>query len=321
MTDERTRQGRLLSIGALARAVGVPAETLRTWERRYGFPAAERTSAGHRRYTWETLERLRLVRAAIRAGHPASVALNADEAGLQLLVGGSVSPEAPAEVLTQPVAEAAETAIDHWVELVARFDGRGLDRELGAGLASLGVLAFLERRVGPFVREVGERWSTNELGIRHEHFATERLQEFLARHWRTLSDAAQGPAVVCATPAGERHTLGLQMAALTLALNGMKVEYLGGDLPALEIAKAIVHHGAGAVVLSAACGAEPTLLAQECAELRAALGPEVAIVVGGGGFEQVPAGVLGLGDLSALDEWARGFAREAARQSARQTYS
>src|SRR5687768_4224959 len=51
----------LLSIGALSRATGVPADTLRTWERRYGFPAAERTESGHRRYSLLTLERLRLM--------------------------------------------------------------------------------------------------------------------------------------------------------------------------------------------------------------------------------------------------------------------
>ena len=34
--------GAWLSIGALARATGIPAETLRTWEGRYGYPAAER---------------------------------------------------------------------------------------------------------------------------------------------------------------------------------------------------------------------------------------------------------------------------------------
>ena len=65
--NEPSKPGRRLSIGALARATGVPAETLRTWERRYGFPEPERTSTGHRRYTLETLERVRMVHGT-RAG-------------------------------------------------------------------------------------------------------------------------------------------------------------------------------------------------------------------------------------------------------------
>ena len=57
MSDDTT----LMSIGAIARATGVPTNTLRTWERRYGFPASQRIASGHRRYSLNTLSRLRLV--------------------------------------------------------------------------------------------------------------------------------------------------------------------------------------------------------------------------------------------------------------------
>src|SRR5689334_9148925 len=71
------------SIGALSRASGVPAETLRTWERRYGFPSAERTESGHRRSPPSTLDRLRLVVSAMALGHRPSNVLAADEATLR----------------------------------------------------------------------------------------------------------------------------------------------------------------------------------------------------------------------------------------------
>ena len=40
-----------LSIGELARRTGVPAGTLRSWERRYGVPHPARAVSGHRRYS------------------------------------------------------------------------------------------------------------------------------------------------------------------------------------------------------------------------------------------------------------------------------
>ena len=55
----------MLSIGALSRTVGVPTSTLRTWERRYGFPVSVRTSGGHRLYAPETVETLRWVVKAV----------------------------------------------------------------------------------------------------------------------------------------------------------------------------------------------------------------------------------------------------------------
>src|SRR5678815_1286064 len=55
---DRAAEG-LLSIGALSAATGIPAETIRSWERRYGFPAAGRKPSGHRVYDLATVLRLR----------------------------------------------------------------------------------------------------------------------------------------------------------------------------------------------------------------------------------------------------------------------
>jgi methanogenic corrinoid protein MtbC1 len=297
----RPKEAQLLSIGALARAVGTPVETLRTWERRYGFPIAERTATGHRRYSVSALERLQLVRMAIQQGHRPSVALVASEPELQLLIGQGqrTSPAVPASA--EDDAESLQRSLEH----IAGFDGPGLERELDAALNALGALRWLDERVAPLVRELGERWCTGALGVRHEHFASERIQDFLARRWRPLSDAARGPVAVCATPAGERHTLGLHMVAFSLALHGVRVVFLGGDLPAAEIGRAALEHAARACLLSAARGADAARVAHECAELRAALGPEFAILAGGEGFVAGPSTVAHLQSLSALDRWAR----------------
>jgi DNA-binding transcriptional MerR regulator/methanogenic corrinoid protein MtbC1 len=309
---ERSRTTQLLSIGALARAIGVPVETLRTWERRYGVPAAERTESGHRRYPMDTLQKLRLVRAAIQAGHRASVVVGASEEQLRELIasGPDLPPQLGAAEDDEHANEAHLASVARCVEHLRRFDGRAFDRELTSGLAALGALPFMEWRVKPLLLDIGNRWSTGDLGVRHEHFASERLHDFLTRHWQPLSDAATGPVAVCATPAGEHHTLGLQMAAYTLALNNVRVVYLGGDLPAEELAHAVRHHAARVAVLSAATGTEAEQLQRHCAGLRTALGPDITIVVGGTGFAEADAsGTLGMQSLRALSDWARAFSR------------
>jgi cobalamin-dependent methionine synthase I len=53
-----------------------------------------------------------------------------------------------------------------------------------------------------------------------------------------------------ATPAGERHELGLLSAAVLAASAGGRVVYLGSDLPAAEIAHAAATAGADIVVMS-----------------------------------------------------------------------
>ena len=57
----RAQESKPLSIGVLSRATGIPAETLRTWERRYGFPLPDRKPSGHRLYPAATVKHLRRV--------------------------------------------------------------------------------------------------------------------------------------------------------------------------------------------------------------------------------------------------------------------
>ena len=55
MGEEKT-----YSISDAAEALGVTPPTLRSWELRYGLVTPRRTAGGHRRYTEEDIDRLRL---------------------------------------------------------------------------------------------------------------------------------------------------------------------------------------------------------------------------------------------------------------------
>jgi DICT domain-containing protein len=57
-----------VSIGELAARTGVSEATLRTWERRHGFPLPERLPSGHRRYRAEDVERVTQVLREREAG-------------------------------------------------------------------------------------------------------------------------------------------------------------------------------------------------------------------------------------------------------------
>ena len=61
-------QGRLLHSGELAALAGVSTDTLRHYERKGVLPAAPRATNGYRVYQVEALDRVRLIRAALRLG-------------------------------------------------------------------------------------------------------------------------------------------------------------------------------------------------------------------------------------------------------------
>lgn len=306
-SDTHKDSGGLLSIGALSRATGVPADTLRTWERRYGFPEPERLLSGHRRYSLATLERLRLVTRAIELGMRPSAVLPASVDELRALVSETqAQDETPRGQRGEPGQSPAASAViwQQWLEHVASFEGRAFDRQLRIAWGQLGGERFLTELVGPFLQELGARWARGELGVRHEHFASERLREFLASQWRPPSDAATGPTCVCATLSGEEHVLGLHMAALVLAMANVRIVFLGANTPPEEIARAVEQYGAQAVLLSAALSETPAKHDEDVARLRGALPRWVPIVVGGEGFERPPAGVVKLATFDALEHWA-----------------
>jgi methanogenic corrinoid protein MtbC1 len=298
-----------MSIGALAKATGVPADTLRTWERRYGFPAPERTDSGHRRYSLQTLERLRMVLQAIKAGHRASTALAADEATLLRWLaadgGKSITPHAQGAGQTD---ETVAQTVERWLGHVMRYEGRALMRELRVSFNAMGGIAFLDRLLAPFLETVGERWAQGVLGVAQEHLASERVEEFLAQSWRPLSDAATGAVRVCAAPPGEQHVLGLHMAALVLALHDTRVVFLGANVPIEELVHAAEHNAAEAVLLSAATGLDPLQLTRDLELLRVRLPSSTQVVAGGGGVSEVPAGVIRVENLAALAAWVRSAA-------------
>ena len=61
----------IYSIGAVSRMLDVPAQTLRSWEVRYGRIVPDRSEGGQRLYTRSQVDALRFVIAEIAAGQPA----------------------------------------------------------------------------------------------------------------------------------------------------------------------------------------------------------------------------------------------------------
>src|SRR5262249_29164710 len=119
----------MLSIGALARATAIPVETLRTWERRYGYPVPRRKPSGHRVYPVQSVPRLRRIARAVAGGHRASDVVPASDADLRALLGTA---------LESPVRRPLRTSLV--VELLAAvraFDAERLTRRFLAEWARL----------------------------------------------------------------------------------------------------------------------------------------------------------------------------------------
>lgn len=306
MADPGERGGKAtegrLSIGALSRATGVPVERLRTWERRYGFPRPDRKPSGQRVYRAGLVERIRMISRAIREGLRPAEAVAASDPELRAYLGLVTGlPSVPAVEPASAVPPG--DALPSLVEAVMGFDGRLLAGILESLRAEQDLLGYLEGTIAPFIAEVGRRWFEGALDIRHEHFLSERVGDLLRSARLSLEGRAEGAPVALATLPGELHGLGLQMAALVLAAQGLRTVILGASIPGSEIAAVARGQKARAVGISVSAYSAGGETNRMLLDLRDQLPPQTALIAGGDGAEQLPRVVV-LKDLRSLALWA-----------------
>jgi DNA-binding transcriptional MerR regulator/methylmalonyl-CoA mutase cobalamin-binding subunit len=294
---------RPITIGALSRATQIPVETLRTWERRYHFPLPDRKPSGHRLYPVATIDHLRRIARLLESGHRPAEILKLSMPELDaLLAAGDGSPtsdrRAPATHDPQSVARSLKAML----RAAAELDRKALLTELESHWARLGPLAFLEEIAAPFLTRLGEAWEAGTIQVRHEHFASAALFDFLRAVRGPFEVRARGPRVIVSTPPGEQHEGGILMTALVLSTRGRRVIYLGTSTPVGEIAAASHQRGVEAVSISISSSTSAPEARRFLTELRRELPRMVELWVGGSGAPESQRGVDRFETLAELDQ-------------------
>jgi methanogenic corrinoid protein MtbC1 len=168
----------------------------------------------------------------------------------------------------------------------------------------LGPLRFVQDRAAPFLSAIGEAWSGGTLDVRHEHFASSCLGDFLRAARIPMDDRATGPVMALATLPGEQHGMGLQMSAVVCAAAGWRALMLGTDTPIAQIAALAREAPIAAVAISCAAPRRRQT-AERLRTLRRRLPRSVSLLVGGSGAPATASspGVVVMPDLVTLDRW------------------
>ena len=266
-----------LPIASVERETGLSKDTLRVWERRYGFPTPERDANGERLYAVEQVRRLIRIKRLIDRGHRPGKLLALDEEALLALDDTrSVNRATP---------EAAE--LDGWLELVKRHDSEALERQFFREIARRGLSQFVQDIVAPLIARVGEAWSRNELGIFEEHLFSQHLEKLFRTTLANMAPSGGSPRVLLTTLSGEEHALGLLMVEALLVVEDACPILLGPQTPIDEIARAARIKQVDVVCLSFSSAYSPALAAQGLAELRRLLPPNQQLWAGGTGVRAI----------------------------------
>lgn len=283
MTNSSSRSAVWHTIADIERDTGLSKDTLRVWERRYGFPDPRRDGLGERRYDDAQLFRLRHIRRLIDAGHrPGQVVPLPLETLLQLLTQpapGRIQPRPPR---ARPGALPSDE-IQAWMAMLHRYDARSLRQGLGRMLEERGLARLLLDGVAPMNERVGDAWLAGDMAVHQEHLYTEVVQSVLreAIAQVALARPLAPPRVLLTTLPGEEHGLGLLMAECFLVLEGCETLSLGVQTPLSDLVNAVALSGAQVVALGFTATPKPREVLGALDRLRSLLPPEVKIWTGG----------------------------------------
>ncbi len=277
--NDRSRQNLItLSIAAVERDTGLSKDTLRVWERRYGFPTPGRDAIGERAYSLQDVEKLRIVKRLLDAGHRPGRIVPLSLEQLQMLAEQTVD---------QPVRNVDSTLdIDDLrahLDLIRGHDQARLRSELARLLSRMGVTRFVTDVVGPLNTAVGDAWLRGQMEVWEEHLYTETVQVVLRGAIASLPEptAADAPRVLLTTLPSEPHGLGLLMAEAMLAMEGCRCVSLGVQTPVWDIVLAATACRSDIVALSFSGATNPNQTLDSLVELRNKLPPQVRVWAGG----------------------------------------
>ena len=229
------------SIRVTSRLTSIELDTLRMWERRYGFPRPQRTSGGSRVYSEAEVEALKLIKRALDQGYRAGEVVGKPRDELDRLV--LVASQAPSRAAT------ANPTMATLVAALGRDELPLLRAQLRQAAVMLGPKRFLVEVAHPLCVRVGELWADGTLEVRHEHMLSECLSAQLRVLMSAYEDRPGTPRVLLTTLPNERHGLGLEIVEVYLAASQVTPVLLGVETPAEQIVKAARSHAVDAVGL------------------------------------------------------------------------
>lgn len=271
-----------LSISAVERDTGLSKDTLRVWERRYGFPQPLRDPLGERAYPLSQVERLRVIKRLLDKGYRPGRVMACSEEELAALSGSNGN--AGDKDISQPEQEERADLL-HYIALCKNYQFDEFRRALAQELLRIGMFRFVVDVIAPLNTMVGMRWANGTFAVFEEHLYTESIQivmrNAIAALPQHMANTAVRPRILLTTFPNEQHSLGLLMAEAILALEGARCISLGVQTPILEIARAADAQDADIIALSFSSAVNANSAIEGLRDLRSKIPPTREIWAGG----------------------------------------
>lgn len=200
---------------------GIKAHTIRIWEQRYSFLKPKRTETNIRYYSNEELKTILNIALLNKYGFKISQ------------IDKMTAPELSKKVLeiTHPGA-AQERLVHELISAMIDMDMDTFESSLDSFIFSKGIDKTITQVIFPYLERVGLLWMTGHIHPAQEHLVSNIIrQKILVGIESALPSAEVKKLVLLYLPEGEHHELALLYACYLLKVKGVRLLYLGADVP------------------------------------------------------------------------------------------
>lgn len=304
----------LFNTKAVVHQTGVPAPTLRAWERRYGILAPRRGDNDYRLYSERDMAIITWLRERVETGLTISQAIALLRAlepsrrrARRTRASGPLAPEVAEardadEQRERPepaiAAEPAhgKLALDEISATLLRqcisLDESSANQTIAQAFAIYSIEDVCLSLFAPTLARLGQLWRAGQLTVTTEHFASSLIRERLASLFRSAPMTDDAPLALVGCAPGELHELGPLMLALFLRRAGLRVVYLGQSVELESLVATIEAAGSASapvsVLLSAALRPQAETLIEVGRRLAALRPRQPLFFFGGQAFTREP---------------------------------
>ncbi|HLP36071.1 MerR family transcriptional regulator [Lacibacter sp.] len=204
---------------------GIKAHTIRIWEQRYSFLKPQRTATNIRYYSNHELKMLLNISLLNKYGFKISH------------INRMSNDELREKTLTLTNAQAQqERIVNELIQHMIDVELDGFEKVLDQYIQLRGVEKTITYIIFPFLERIGILWLTDHINPAQEHLITNIIrQKLIVGIDNTVTPFSLKTKMLLFLPENEHHELGLLFLQYMLKSRGVKVIYLGANVPLKDL--------------------------------------------------------------------------------------
>jgi DNA-binding transcriptional MerR regulator len=221
------------NLKAVLKETGLKADTLRAWERRYGLPAPERSSGGHRLFSQRDIDTLKWLMTRQGEGLSISRAVelwrSIETEGHDPLQVMPLSPTIGQGPL--PVGRAVDELRQAWMKACKDFDENHAEQLLTQAFAQFPPETVCLEVLVKGLSEIGKAWYQGEISVQQEHQASSLANRRVAALLTAAPPPTYPGTILILCPPDDEHTFSPLVLTYLLRRRGRMAVFLGANVP------------------------------------------------------------------------------------------